>query len=86
MIEDFVKGSDLIEWFRISPKRGERAPHVGPPSWFEASMNSGQAHTLCLESSLHYFLPNFKAMLLYNLNITAKDNFLLETMIRFYVG
>lgn len=56
------------------------------PDWGQASMNSGQGHTLSLELSLHYLLPVFKAMLLYNLDIIAKDNFLLEAIIVFYVG
>lgn len=83
---DYVKGPGLVEWFRILLKWGERALWGGPPDWDRASMNSGQGHTLSLELSLHYLLPVFKAMLLYNLDIIAKDNFLLEAIIVFYVG
>lgn len=49
-------------------------------------MNVGHSHTLSLELLIHYLLPNFKAQLLYNLDITAKDNFLRDTIIIFYFG
>lgn len=69
---------------RILLKRGERAFQGGSPDGCQASMNPGQGCTLSLESSLPSLLPNFKAMLLRNLDVTAKDIFLLETIV-FYV-
>ena len=63
---------------------GKRTPQGGSPDWCQASMNPGQGHTLSLESSLPCLLLSFKAMLLCNLDITAKDNFLLATIV-FYV-
>lgn len=54
---------------------GERAFQGGSPDGCQASMNPGQGCTLSLESSLPSLLPNFKAMLLRNLDVTAKDIF-----------
>lgn len=81
-----VKGLGLGEWFRIWSKWGERALQGGPPKGCQVSINPGQGHARSLESSFHYLLPNFKAMLLYNSDITAKDNFMLETIILCWIG
>lgn len=37
------------------------------------------SHTLSL-ASLQYLSPNFQAVVLHNLHITARDNFLLKTI------